>query len=171
MIRLGPTTITMAASEIREYENRVRFKNHLKKCQQLETAREPPRPTRYDEQVVDATTSDSDQASNSGIAFDHGSPDLSPAGQYESNANTIRRADTPPHSDGFDYLGEAAYTSHTARPTLTASRREGIVGETSAIACITETKVSTSAKTDPTTSILEDTKEHECMLALSGNCG
>ena len=96
----------MAASEIREYEHRVRFKAHVKQCQQLEASKDSPSPTRQNEQVIDITTSDSDQTSNSDIIFDHGSPDLIPVDHHNSNANgAVRPEQRLPRRNESEDLG------------------------------------------------------------------
>lgn len=57
MLRLKPSIITLAVTEIREYDDHVRFKNHLRRCQMAEVCESPSSPT---EQKSPAVETDSD---------------------------------------------------------------------------------------------------------------
>ena len=58
MIRLRPSTISLAVTEIREYDDRVRFKNHLRRCRAVGSRKLDPRPIDKPLQVVDSDSGD-----------------------------------------------------------------------------------------------------------------
>jgi hypothetical protein len=75
MLRLKPSTIALAVADIREYDDRVRFKNHLKRCRVVEAHGRPSSPSEQATAITEADSEDS-VAWSDDVTVDNGSPPL-----------------------------------------------------------------------------------------------
>lgn len=88
MLRLKPSTISLAVTDIREYDDRVRFKNHLKRCRVVEAHGRPPSPGEQATAITDNDSEDS-VAWSDDVTVD-GSPPLA----FTLSRHTGRRSPT-----------------------------------------------------------------------------